>query len=438
MEGENEVMKNRKKEGHHMNAGRIRSVAPVCLMMLALMALVIVPARAEILNDDEFGSLEIADLSVIDAAADVFGPVGLTFNVTRGGPLRPGQEIAIHYHGQHECYVTILDFSPDRIVKPLVMNEQTKLTDGGLNGDYYGTVGEALGKEYVMMIISRLPLTDERIEELALAPNEIELGDEIVTVAVNDFTVVDAGYNANRVVEWGESVNSGNRGDSFIDLEEFATYLGYPLNTYPYDPWPYMYLYPYPRFRPSVYMEKYGPFSKIWYVVPTGTTITSNFWDYATSGWIDNGIWVIPPGGYWQGTFRPDDPYAAYYLRILPYLIRENTSYQRLQVEINGTLVQSSIDITGAIGWGEYWTTNPFAYYNLATLLHTGNNTIRLYWPEDQTENLELQMVDVAPTEVVSSEIEEAATATVTETPEELAADEGGDGESSEDGEGSE
>jgi len=380
------------------------------LATVAAMALIVYagPLRAEILNDDEYGSLEIIDVSVIEQAADMFSPVGLSFNVSRGGPLRPGEEIAIYYRGQHERYVTLLDFSPDRKVKPLVMNELTRLTEGGIEREYRATIGDSLGKEYVVLIISALPLTEERVEGIALAPDEVEIGDEILSMAVNDFSVVGYGRDPGRVVEWGENVRGGSDSDPFIELEEFAQFIDYPLNVYPYNPWPYMYLYPYAKFRPSAYVTRYGPFSRTWYVFPTGERLQSNFWDYATSGWIDNGIWIIPPGGYWQGTFRVDDPYSAYYIRILPYLIRENRSYLSLQMEINGTLVQSSIDATGAIGWGQYWTQDPFAYYNLATLLHMGENSLRLYWPADRDENLELQMVDLVPAEVLVDEIDEA------------------------------
>ena len=118
---------------------------------------------------------------------------------------------------------------------------------------------------------------------------------------------------------------------------------------------------------------------------------------------------VIPPGGYYQGTFRTDDPYASYWMRVLPYLIRENTSYLSLQMEINGTLVQPTFDISGAIGWGEYWTSDPFAYYSLDRILRTGDNTFRLYWPEDAGDNLRIQMMELVPREVIEEEIDEAS-----------------------------
>jgi hypothetical protein len=341
--------------------------------------------------------------------------------------------VVIHFRGQHDRYATLVDYSPDRKVKPLVMNELTRLTDGGVEREYRGVVGDVLGKEYVLLIITSLPLTDEQLEEIALAPNEIELDEDenILVVAVNDFLVVQGyatpGIGLDRVV----TSPVRTRDDMFIDLDEFAIYIDYPLNTYPYDPWPYLYLYPYPRFRPTAYMERYGPFTRTWYVFPTLERLKSNFWDYAWAGWIDRGIWIIPPGGYWQGKFRVDDPYADYYLRVLPFIIRENTSYMHnLRVEVNGTLLQPSIDISGAIGWGQYWTSDPFAYYNLQTLLHVGDNTIRLYWPEESESELGLQMMDVVPSEVVDEELEaaqEAATEAEEVESEEEAATEGGE-----------
>jgi len=379
-------------------------------MLLFLLGLA-TPSRAEILNDDEFGWMEIIDFSVIEDAAGMFTPVGLSFNVSRGGYLHPGEEIMIRYRGQHDRYASLIDFSPDRIVKLLVMNEYTSLRDGHLARSYYGTLGDALGMEYIMLVISDLPLTDERLEELALAPNEIQLDTRILSVSVNDFNVVSYGRNPNRVVEWGESLHDTRVEGNFIPLEDMGIDLGYPLNTYPYNPWRYMYLYPYPVFRPEVYRQQYGPFSKTWYVFPQGNTLANNFWDYTTAGWIDNGNFVIPPGGYWRGTFRADDPYASYFMRVLPYLARENESYLNLQIEINGTLVQPSIDITQAIGWGEYWTTDPFAYYDLSRLLRTGDNTVYLYWPETMDENLELQMMDMVPSEIAEAEFDEAAQA---------------------------
>jgi hypothetical protein len=191
-----------------------------------------------------------------------------------------------------------------------------------------------------------------------------------------------------------------------------------------------MYLFPYARFQPTAYIQTLGPLTQTWYVFPTeDNQLRSNFWDYATSGWIDNGIWIIPPGGYWEGRLRVDDPYTPYYLRVLPFQWRENTSYQSLlQVEVNGTLVQPSIDITGAIGWGQYWTTNPFAYYNLNTLLHRGENQIRLYWPQEQTENLDLQMLDVAPVATVNDEIQQAQETAQTELGDQGTATDNGSG----------
>lgn len=363
-------------------------------------------ANAEILNDDEYGSIEIIDFSVIEDAVGMFGAVGLSFNVSRGGAFYPGDDITIYFRGNNDRYVSLLDFSPDRKVKPLVINEYTSLLDGGLERAYYSTVGDVTGREYVLLLVTALPITDEGLEEIALAPNEIELDDQIISVAINDFQVVPTGRNPNRVVEWGESLHPGMREGEFIELEDVALYLDYPLNRYPYNPWPYMHLYPRAVFRPRAYTEMYGPFSRTWYVFPTGQRLESNFWDYATTGWIENGRWIIPPGGYWQGSFRADNPYSDYLVRILPYMIRENNA--SLQVEINGTLVESSIDISGAIGWGDYWTSDPFAYYSLHNLLREGENTLSIYWPEEMEENLELQMIDVQSEEVAEEEIEEA------------------------------
>ncbi len=388
-----------------MKMNMIRPIYPTILAAFLLLVMPVFPTNAEILNDDEFGTLEIIDLSVIETAADIFGPVGLRFNVTRGGPISPGREIIIFYHGFHDQYVSLLDYSPDRIVKPLLMNEHTILTEGGLDREYHGIIGDTLGREYILMIIHNLPLTDERLESIALAPNEIEPDEQILSIAVNDFQVVKPTWTPRDT----ESRDEIFRDVDFIELDEFATFIDYPMNIYPYNPWPYMYLYPYARLRPREYINRIGPFSRNWYVVPIGNTLSSNFWDYASSGWIDDGVWIIPPGGYWQGNLRIDDPYTDYFLRILPYLVQENTSYMRLQVEINGTLVESSIDYTGAIGWGKYWTSDPFAYYDLYRLLRLGDNNVRLYWPEDEYKNLELQMVDMVPAEVIVDEMSDLA-----------------------------
>jgi len=357
------------------------------------------PANAEILNDDEFGYLEIMDLTVIEDAAQMYLPNGLSINMTRGTYFVPGNEVCINYRGLNDHYVTVLDYSPDRVVKPLVMNEHLTLLNTGLQREYYGTIGDSLGHEYILMLVSDLPFTDEELEAIALAPNEIEIGEKVMMVGVSDFYVNSPGRDPDTVVNWGRGLTGDIPGGQFIDLDEFAIYLDYPLNSYPYNPWPYMYLYPYPRLNSQVYYSQMGPFSNTWYVIPGTQSLTSNFWDYANDSWIDDGLWIIPPGGYWQGTFNMDDPYAYYYLRVLPYLVRENTSYLNLQIEINGTLVQPSIDATGAIGWGEYWTEDPFAYYNLSTLLHQGDNEISLYWPEWENENLQLQMMDIVPEE---------------------------------------
>ena len=376
--------------------------------MLALVSFAMhSPARSEILNDDEYGWIEIIDPSVIEEAASMFPPSTLSFNVGRGGPIYPGDRIVINYHSMHDCYASIIDYSPDRKVKPLVMNQQTSILDG-LDRSWHGTVGDAIGREYILLLVTRNPLTNQQLELMALAPNEIEIGDLVVYAAISDFRVVSRGRDPGIIQDWAESHRGFHGNVRMIELEEFATYIDYPLNRYPYNPWPYMYLYPYPRFNPAVYTQKYGPFSKTWYVFPTSQRIQSNFWNYAYTGWIDDGIMVIPPGGYWQGSFRADDPYSSYWLRVLPYLIRENRSYLNLQMEINGTLVQPTFDITGAIGWGQYWTSDPFAYYSLDRLLRRGENTVRLYWPESEEENLELQMIDMVPSEVIESEIDEA------------------------------
>jgi hypothetical protein len=370
--------------------------------------------RAEILNNDEYGAIEIKDFSVIENAANIFTPVGLSFNVPRGGPLYPGNDITIKYRGLNGTYATLLDYSPDpvREVKPLVMNEQIKMNDGGLEGSYTGTVADTLGSEFIMLIISALPLDDSKIEEIALAPDEVKIDKDILLVAVNDFEVVKAYNTPDRSIEPRNIAPVEQTDAGGISLYDFGTVLDNPLNNYPYDPWGYMYLYPYARFRPSVYMNQFGPLTQTWYVFPNQNTFQSNFWDYASDGWIDDGIWIIPPGGYWEGSLNVDDPYTAYYLRILPYLARMNTSYERyLTIEINGTLVQSNFDFSGSIGYGDYQTNNPFAYYNLNTLLHRGTNRIRIYWPEDQQDNLELQMVDVAPATTVETEITQAQTA---------------------------
>jgi hypothetical protein len=386
----------------------LRILAFFGLIMATVLLIGSTKSRAEILNDDEFGSIEIQDISVIENAADMFTPGSLRFDVPRGGALGAGSDLIIYYHGMHGRYVTLIDYSPDRKVKPLVMNQETKLTDGGLSREFRATVGDQLGQEYVLMVISNLPLSDSRIEEIAQAPDKIEIGDEIVMAAVSDFKVVEANNPPDRSIHPPTPEPIPMRDDMFLELSDFATYIDYPLNTYPYDPWPYMYLYPYARFVPTAYYKRFGMLTNTWYVFPTTQSIQSNFWDYASDGWIDNGIWIIPPGGYWQGTFRTDNPYSNYYMRILPYLIQQNTSFARLQVEINGTLVQPSIDITGAIGWGTYWTSNPFAYYSLNNILHRGNNQIRLYWPQEETDNLELQMMDILPTDTAASEIQQA------------------------------
>ena len=392
------------------------------IVLLGTVALALMSAgasRAEILNDDEFGSIELRDFSVIESAADMFTPVGLRFDVSRGGPVYPGNDITIYYRGMHGMYATLLDYSSDplRKVKPLVMNELTRLNEGGLEREYVGAVGKTLGPEYIMLIITALPLSDARLEEIALAPNEVETGDEILSVAVNNFEVLSSLNLPDRNPDRPISIPIPIRHDMFIDLTDFQSYIDYPLNLYPYNPWPYMYLYPYPRFLPWAYSQSMGPLTQTWYVFPSEKNrLQSNFWDYASDAWIDNGLWIIPPGGSWQGTLRVDDPYTSYYLRILPYLARQNQSYlSLLQVEINGTLVQSNIDLSGAIGYGTYWTNNPFAYYNVNTLLHRGDNTIRLYWPQDQQDNMELQMLDVVPADTAVNEISHAEQAAQSE-----------------------
>jgi hypothetical protein len=379
------------------------------LAALGILAVVFFPvqARSEILNDDEYGWLEVVDLGVIEEAAGMFPPSSLRFNVGRSGPLSPGDEIVIYYHTWNDYYASLIDYSPDRKVKPLLVNEHTTILDQ-LDRSWAGTVGDAIGTEYILLLVTTQPLTDEELESMALAPNEIETGDKVFYAAVSDFNVVAGGRDPGVIQDWAEA-NRGYQGNvQMIELSDFATYIEYPLNRYPYNPWPYMYLYPYARFNPTAYVQRYGPFSKTWYVFPTMQKIECNFWDYAYTGWIDNGIMVIPPGGYWQGTFRADDPYSSYWLRVLPYLIRENRSYYSLRMEINGNLVEPTFDIRGAIGWGQYWTSDPFAYYSIDRFLRTGDNTIRLYWPESESEDLQLQMVDVVPTDVVTQEIDEA------------------------------
>lgn len=380
--------------------------------------------RAEVLNDDEFGSVEIIDFSVIEETAGIYTPVGLDFNVTRGGSLHPGDDLMIRYRGLHDNYISILDYSPDRKVKPLVMNEH--LThEGGIERETWWTIGNSLGEEYIMMIVTNLPLTDEELETIALAPNEVEIESKIISVAVNDFRVIGTGRDPDMVVDMyeGPTQNSvdfltledlgGQRlegwdGVSRIPLSEFAVFVDYPLNTYPYNPWSYMYLYPYPRLKSITYMDRYSFFSNVYYIIPSGPEIRTNLFDYATTSWIDDGIWIVPPGGYWEGSFEVGDYYRDYYIRVLPHLIRENTSWQRLRIEINGTLVGSNIDWSGAIGFGQYYTYNPFSYYDGSLYMRPGNNTIRIYWPEDEQENLELQMIDIVPYEMLEDEVDEA------------------------------
>lgn len=383
----------------------LKRIINLLAISLLVTAYVVPPASAEILNDNEYGSIEIIDISVIENAASLFSPVGLSFNVCRGGPVYPGGILEIYYRGMHDRYASLLDFTPDRQVKPLVMNVQMTL-GGGLEQIFSAEVGGAYGTEYVMLIVTRLPITDSQLETIALAPDEVEIDDLVISVAINDFTVTQPWSNPDSVVEWGESVRPSINNNILIPLDEFAIYLDYPLNQPGINPWKYMYLYPYPLFRPSIYEYGFGPFSNIWYVFPQHDTLKSNFWDYATTSWIDNGVWVIPPGGYWEGKFNVDNPYSDYYLRLLPYITSARGRYSGLQVEINGTLVQSSIDITGAIGWGEYWTTNPFNYYSLQNILRTGDNTIRLYLPDDATQDYEMQMADIVPAEVVSEELQ--------------------------------
>ncbi|MCX6647181.1 MAG: hypothetical protein NTY09_12615 [bacterium] len=395
--------------------------------------------RAEVLNDDELGSIEIVDISVIENAAGIFTPVGLAFNFARGGTLNPGDDLMIQYRGLNDTYISLLDYSPDRKVKPLMMNEHVLLTDGDIERETWWTVGDSLGKEYIMMIVTNLPLTDEELETISLAPDEVTLEGKIVCVAVNDFRVIGPGrdpgmYNSidGTPVETlsledigGQPLNQWD-GVTRLTLSDFGGYSIYPLNTYPYNPWGYMYLYPYPRIKPITYMDRYSFFSNVYYIIPSGPEIRTNFLNYATTGWLDDGVIVIPPGGYWEGSFEVGDMYRDYYLRVLPYLIRENTSWQQLQIQINGTLVQSNIDFSNAIGFGDYYTYNPFGYYNAQLFMRPGNNTLRIYWPQTEEENLELQLVDIVPSDMVDSEIDEAAADEVlvdTETPAETPAE---------------
>jgi hypothetical protein len=381
--------------------------------------------RAEVLNDDEFGSLEIIDISVIEELTGVYTPVGLDFNLTRGSTYYPGDDLMIRFMGQHEMYVTIIDYSPDRTVKPLVVNEHTTLTDGGLHRETWWTIGSSLGKEYILMIVSRLPLTDARIETIALAPNEVELDETILKMAVNDFRVVASGRDPGVIVDMYSNSGHGNMnllsiedlggtrlsewdGVTRIPLSDFGYVMNYPMNTYPYNPWSYMYLYPYPKLVPTAYIDRYGFFSNIYYVIPSGPEIRTNLFDYANLGWLDDGIWIIPPGGSFEGKFRVGEYYSDYYFRVLPHLIQQNTSYQRLHVEINGYRLEPNIDFSGAIGFGGYYTYDPFAYYNAWPYMRPGQNTVRLYWPEDEEENFEIQMMDIIPIDVIENEFQEA------------------------------
>jgi len=379
------------------------------------------PVRAEVLNDDELGSIEIVDDSLIENAAGMFTPVGLAFNVARGGSLIPGDDLMIQYRGLNDTYVSLLDFTADRKVKPLVMNQHILLTDGELERETWWTVGDSLGKEYIMMIITNLPLTDDELQTIALAPDEVTIGDKIVSASVNDFRVVASGrdpgmynnldgtsQNTLSIEDIGGTPLNQWDGVTRLTLSDFGGYSVYPLNTYPYNPWGYMYLYPYPRIKPITYMDRYSFFSNVYYIIPSGPEIRTNFMNIATTSWLDNGVMIIPPGGYWEGSFEVGDMYSDYYLRVLPYLMRENTSWQRLQIQINGTLVTSNIDFSNAIGYGDYYTYNPFGYYNANLYMRPGNNTFRIYWPQDEQENLELQLVDIVPSDMVNSEIDEA------------------------------
>lgn len=383
------------------------------IVFVGLIALLSVQVRAEVLNNDQFGSVEIKDLSVIDKAAGMLTPSGLRFDVSRGGAVYPGDQVTIFYQGVNGMYSTLVDYSPDRKVKPLVMNDLVKISDnqGGLQRQFQGAIGNALGDEYILLITSNKPLDDKRLQDIALAPDKLEIKDDIVAAAVNNFKVVQK-YNAPDRSIGGVNpqpvpINNGN----MIPLSDFTTYQNYPLNTYPYNPWPYMYLYPYARFQPTQYINTLGPLTETWYVFPTDQgTLKSNFLDYASDAWIDKGIWIVPPGAGWQGTLQVDNPYTPYYLRILPYLARQNTSYlDLLQVQINGTPIKPDMDLyNNSIGYGQYETNNPFAYYNLNSLLHQGINQISISWPQDQTDNFQLQMMDVLPTDVADKEVQQA------------------------------
>jgi len=388
---------------------------PFALIAVGLMVLIFPAgnARAEILNDDEFGSLEILDMSVIEEAAGMYTPVGLSMNLSRGGGFRAGDEIYLYCHGQNDKYMSIIDFTPDRKVKPLVINELTAFGQGELDRTWHGVINEPLGHEYILMIISNLPLTDANLEDIALAPNEIEIGDLIVSVAINDFYVIAGGRDPNEVVDWGENnpgINfmnmdsvTGYTGHEPIPLSEMGEQLEYPSWIHPHKLWTRVHGYRYPWLVPTAYIDDYGIFSNVYYTVPVGVDIRSNFWNYASSGWIDNGIWIIPPGGYWSADFSVGDNYYNYYMRILPYLIRETTNYSHLGISINGVPVGNPVfDIRDAIGWGLYWDENPFMYYTLGSYLKSGVNTITLYWPSEESENLELQMMDVLPDTVLT------------------------------------
>jgi len=397
-----------------MDRRKIGYPIAVVIAALLLFAVPATQARAEILNDDEYGAIEILDMSVIEEVAGIYTPVGLNLNKSRGAGFRAGDELIIYYHGQHDMYVSILDFTPDRRVKPLVINEHTSFGTGELDRTYYSVVNEPLGHEYILMIISKLPLTDARLEEIALAPNEIEIDDQIVSVAVNDFYIIAGGTDP---TEAGESRRdqpgfhyrdvTGYTGLDPIPLSEVGETVGHPSWLNPHKLWTHNNRYANPWLVPTSYIEQYGMFSNVYYTIPVGVDIRSNFWNYATSGWIDDGIWIIPPGGYWSADFTVGDEYYDYYMRILPYLMRDRTTYSNVGISINGVPIGNPVfDIRDAIGWGYYWDENPFMYYNLQSYLRSGVNTITLYWPGDADDNLTFQMVDILPETVLTGEVE--------------------------------
>jgi hypothetical protein len=361
------------------------------------------PSRAEILNNDEFGSIVLKDLAPIETAAGTFTVSRLTFNVPRNGNLSPGDYITIYYKGINDSYVSILDYSSDRKVKPVVLNELTKLNDGGLDRTYSNPIGDTLGRDYVLLVISSEPLSDSRLQDIATAPDKLEIKDEILAAAVNTFLVVPSHDITIDNPTGPESRPVIGNTNLFLPIEDFGIYINFPQNTYPYDPWHYMYLYPYARFVPRVYIQQYGPIT--WYVFPQDGQLTSNFFSYTQGDIASNGLWLIQPGGFWEGTFNFSGSDSSFYLRILPFL-RENINYSDAVITINGVPVMRTEDVPSEVGSGDYRSRNPFAYYDLKSALRQGQNTLRLEWPNTETENLQLQMMDILPSSTAKDEVE--------------------------------